>query len=53
MTDMQRIEALINAGILDSEGKLVPTAANFDEVNRNHPRESEADKFRLMQGTAL
>jgi hypothetical protein len=53
LTDKQRIEALINAGFLDEEGHIVPTASDVAKVNQEHPDASDADKFRKMQAEAL
>ena len=53
MNERQRIEALLNSGILDSEGKIMPTERNLEEVERTHPNESDSEKFRRMQAHAL
>jgi hypothetical protein len=53
MNERQRIEGLLNSGLLDSEGCIMPTAQNLEEVERTHPHESEAEKFRRMQAHAL
>jgi hypothetical protein len=53
MNERQKIEALLNSGLLDSEGCIRPTAQNLEEVERTHPHESEAEKFRRTQAHAL
>jgi hypothetical protein len=53
VNERQRIEALINSGILDSEGCILPTAQDSEDVERTHPNDSDVDKFRRMQAQAL
>jgi hypothetical protein len=53
VNERQRIEALINSGILDSDGRIMPTAQDSEEVERTHPNDSDADKFRRMQAQSL
>jgi hypothetical protein len=53
MNERQRIEALLNSGIFDSDGTIMPTAQDSEEVERTHPSDSDAEKFRRMQAHAL
>lgn len=40
-------------GLLDENGKIVPTALAFDEVEKEYPDKSDAEKFRLAQAGTL
>jgi hypothetical protein len=44
---------MINSGLLDSEGTIIPTAQNLEEVERTHPHDSDVEKFRRMPAHAL
>ena len=37
----------------DEDGKIVPSDADFEQVEREHPNASLAEKYRLVQAAAL
>ena len=40
-------------GMIDENGKIVPTALAFDEVEKDYSDKSDAEKFRLAQAGTL
>jgi len=54
MKDRDKIQLLIDAGLLDKNGEIVPTRASHQSVEEEYPRASDAEKWRLaIAGTLI